>query len=256
MISVDEMNGLIDGYFTWLKDKTATKKIGQEWFEITTPHLDRHNDCIQFYVRQEGRGYLLTDDGYTIQDLICSGCSIDSPKRQEILRTTLAGFGVKLVNEELQIHATRDNFSMKKHNLVQAMLAVNDLFCLSSPYVSSLFHEDVVNWLELSDIRYTPNIKFTGKSGYDHMFDFVVPKSRQQPERLIHTINQPQKKQAEVIIFKWIDTKETRSPDSALYVIINDTVGNTAPVIEALRSYDLVSVLWSQREEARLALAA
>lgn len=40
-------------------------------------------------------------------------------------------------------------------------------------------------------IRYTPKVKFTGKSGYDHLFDFVIPKSRQQPERIIQAINRP-----------------------------------------------------------------
>jgi hypothetical protein len=73
---------------------------------------------------------------------------------------------------------------MRKHNLLQAMLAVNDLFFLSIQMVASLFYEDVVSWLDTNEIRYTPNVKFTGKSGYDHLFDFVIPKSRRQPERI------------------------------------------------------------------------
>ncbi len=49
--------------------------------------------------------------------------------------------------------------------------------------VLSLFYEDVVTWLDLHEIRYTPKVKFTGKSGFDHLFDFVIPKSRSSPER-------------------------------------------------------------------------
>jgi len=26
-----------------------------------------------------------------------------------------------------------------------------------------------------NEIRYTPSVKFTGKSGYDNLFDFVIP---------------------------------------------------------------------------------
>jgi hypothetical protein len=45
------------------------------------------------------------------------------------------------------------------------MLAVNDLFYLAKPIVESLFYEDVVQWLDANDIRYTPSVKFTGISG-------------------------------------------------------------------------------------------
>ena len=45
------------------------------------------------------------------------------------------------------------------------MLAINDLFYLAVPVVASLFYEDVVAWLDLHEIRYTPKVKFTGKSG-------------------------------------------------------------------------------------------
>ena len=98
---------------------------------------------------------------------------------------TLDGFGVQMDGKALQVHTSPENFAIRKHNLVQAMLAVNDMFHLAVPLVASLFYEDVVAWLDLYDIRYTPKVKFTGKTGYDHVFDFVIPKSRRQPERII-----------------------------------------------------------------------
>ena len=42
--------------------------------------------------------------------------------------------------------------------------SVNDLFYLAVPVVASLFLEDVTAWLELHDIRFTPNVKFTGRT--------------------------------------------------------------------------------------------
>ncbi len=253
----EEIDRMVSGYFRWLKDKTQIKQIKQDWVEITTPHLDRHNDCLQIYVRRKGNGFELTDDGYIINDLFSSGCPLDSPKRQEMLKTTLAGFGIQLKENQLIAHATSDNFSLKKHNITQAMLAVNDLFYLASPYVASLFVEDVTNWLELSEIRYTPKVKFTGKSGYDHMFDFVIPKSKKQPERIIQAVANPKKDTAEALVFKWLDTKETRAENSILFAFLSD--GNTIisqSVIDALKNYDLYPILWSQREESRELLAA
>lgn len=254
---IDEIKKLLDDYTRWLKDKTVLKQIGTDWIEITTPHLDRHNDCIQVYVRKEGNGFVLTDDGYIISDLINTGCALDTPKRQELLKTTLAGFGVQIDDKQLIIHATSDNFSLKKHNFIQAMLAVNDLFYLATPFVAGLFVEDVTNWLELSDIRNTPNVKFTGKSGYDHMFDFVIPKSRKQPERIVQTISNPKKDSAEALVFKWLDTRKTRARDSQLFAFLNDSRANVSQsVIDALKNYELEPVLWSQREKVKKQLAA
>jgi len=91
---------------------------------------------------------------------------------------TLNGFGVQQRDNALEVHASPDNFALRKHNLVQAMLAVNDMFYLAVPMVASLFYDDVVAWLDVHDVRYTPKVKFTGKTGYDHLFDFVITKSR------------------------------------------------------------------------------
>jgi hypothetical protein len=66
--------------------------------------------------------------------------------------------------------------------------------------------------VSLHEIRYTPKVKFTGKSGYDHMFDFVTPKSKLHTERILQTINSPNRSAAETLAFKWVDTSNVRSP--------------------------------------------
>lgn len=254
---IDEVQELLDQYWAWLKDKTKLRDVGGEWVEITTPHLDRHNDYLQIYARRQNGTLVLTDDGYIIGDLQRSGCRLDSHKRQALLNMTLAGFGVQLIDERLEVHASPENFAMRKHNLLQAMLAVNDLFFLSIPMVASLFYEDVVAWLDASDIRYTPNIKFTGKSGYDHLFDFVIPKSRRQPERILHTITRPSKDTAEAAAFKWIDTRDVRSPESRAYALLNDQEQRVPQgVLDALSNYDIRPVVWSAREQIEEELAA
>jgi hypothetical protein len=253
---IEEIQDLIDTYLKWLKDKTLLRQV-KDWVEITTPYLDRHNDYLQIYARRHNGGYLLTDDGYVLEDLQLSGCKLESAKRQALLRITLNGFGVQTKEGRLEILASPENFAVRKHNLIQAMLAINDLFYLAVPVVTSLFFEDVVAWLDLHEIRYTPKVKFTGKSGYDHLFDFVIPKSRVRPERILHTINRPNRDTAQVLAFSWIDTKEVRPPDSRAYVFLNDSEQTTsAPVVEALRSYDVYPIFWSKREEIRQELAA
>ncbi len=253
---IDEIQGLLDQYWAWLKDKTTLRQI-DDWVEITTPHLDRHNDYIQIYAAARGGEFLLTDDGYILDDLELSGCLIDTPKRQALLDMTLNGFGVRREGNELLVGASRDNFPMRKHNLVQAMLAVNDLFYLAAPTITSLFYEDVVSWLDQSNIRYTPNIKLTGKSGYDHNFEFVIPKSRDFPERALKTINQPNRQTVQSFVFAWLDTRETRAPDARAYAILNDEARRMpAGVMDALTEYGMRGVAWSEWENALPDLAA
>ena len=253
---IDEVQKLLDQYVAWLKDKTALRQI-KDYVEITTPYLDRHNDHLQIYAKRENGGYLLSDDGYVVGDLRLSGCELESRKRQDLLRLTLNGFGVQLDGDALSVHASRDNFALRKHNLVQAMLAVNDLFYLAVPTVASLFLEDVASWLSLHDIRFTPKVKFTGKSGYDHLFDFVIPASKKEPERILQAINRPNRDTAQAIAFGWIDTKDVRPPNSRAYAFLNDSdVTPSAAVVDALKSYDVHPVLWSGRENVREQLAA
>lgn len=253
---IQEIQQLIDEYLVWLKDKTLLGQIDQ-WVEITTPYLDHHNDYLQIYARKANSGYVLTDDGYTIEDLEQSGCKLRSPKRLDLLKMTLNGFGVQLQGEALEVHASPDNFAARKHNLVQAMLAVNDMFYLAVPMVANLFCEDVVAWLELHEVRYTPKVKFTGKTGFDHLFDFVIPKSRQQPERIVQAINRPNRDTAQAAAFAWIDTKEVRPPESKAYALLNDSEIPVSPaVLDALHSYDVRPIPWSRREDIRSELAA
>ncbi|MCI2079172.1 MAG: DUF1829 domain-containing protein [Acetobacter peroxydans] len=256
-----EISQLVDGYWEWLRDKTALKTVGK-WTEITTPYLDHHNDYIQIYARAEPEGYVLTDAGDTLADLEMSGCPVSrGEKRQEIFRTILNGFGVKEKNGELRITANRENFALRKHNLVQAILSVKDMFMLASPTVESVFLEDVASWLDASDVRYTPNVKLTGKTGFDHRFDFVIPKSKKASERIVQAINNPGKNSSTSLIMSWMDTAETRRisghSDTRLYAILNDSshkIPNT--VLEALNSYWIDTIRWSQREKFMADLAA
>ena len=253
---IDEIRHLTDSYYSWLRDNMDLLAI-DDFVEITTPFLDRHNDHMQIYVEATTGGYLLSDDGYTIADLEMCGCNLDSPKRQALLKTTLNGFGVRNANDELQVTATTDDFAQKKHNLLQAMLAVNDLFYLASSTVASFFYEDVLAWLDAADIRYSPRIKLTGKSGYDHHYDFVIPKSNTQPERVLMTINNPDRNAFQRVGWLWQDTQQARPSKSHAFAMLNDTQqvvsGN---VITAFQNYGVHPVPWSERESVREELAA
>ena len=124
---IEDVKAQMERYWAWLRDETAIRELG-EWTEITTPYLDRHNDCLQIYVKRVDGGYLLTDDGCVLDDLEQSGRKIEGPRPQALLKTTLNGFGVQMNGNALEVRASADDFALRKHNLVQAMLAIDNLF--------------------------------------------------------------------------------------------------------------------------------
>lgn len=264
---INEIENLMEQYLKWLRDRTVLRKIG-DGVEITTPYLDRHNDYMQIYVTRQDDGFCITDSGYTLDDLEMSGCSMKSTKRQELLRTTLAGFGIKLEDNALEVQTSPKDFSLRKHNLVQAMLAVNDLFYTKHSTVVSLFNENVGHWLDESDIRYSSRIKLGGVSGFDHFFDFVIPKSKKAPERLIRVVNHPDRNAAQGAVFSADDMKMRRTVDpSKLYVVLNDSKDKdglsedrrkiSQNVLNALKNNDnIIPFLWSEKKVHLSALAA
>ena len=254
---IHEMQPLLDGYWKWLKDQTSLRGIN-EWVEITTPCLDRHNDCIQIYAKRSGQGYLLTDDGYVLEDLEQSGCSIDHPRHRTLIHTTLNGFGVRISGSALEVEASPSTFGVRKHNLLQAMLAVEDISYIARPsdVERPPFLDVVTGWLEDSRVRYTPNVSLNGRSGYGHRFEFVIPKSEARPERVVRAFNKPNRTAAMNMAFSWVDTKQARSNESTAYAILNDTERPVAAeVLVAMGNYDVRPVPWSERDAALEALA-
>jgi hypothetical protein len=241
--------GLVESYVTWVRERLAAEQIDGVC-EITTPFLDRHNDRLQIFVERRGDRLRLTDDGYIIGDLESSGCVLDTPHRQEALQTVLNGFGVREEDGELIVEASERDFPKKKHSLLQAMLAVNDMFVMARHKVSRLFLEDVSRFLEDHDVRYTPNIEFTGRSGFVHRYDFVIPRSKAQPERILRAINNPTRDAATSMIFSWTDTRDTRPRDSTAWAVLNDAEREPNPdVLSALSQYEITALPWSRRED-------
>ena len=255
---ITQVQEMLDQYWAWLKSETKIQAIGDQ-VEITTPFLDRHNDCLQIYARREPEGFLLTDGGYTLEDLKQGGLNFDTSRRQALLEATLNGFGVELAEptQALEVRTSPGDFALRKHGLVQAMLAAHDLYCLAQTETVGLFHRSVAAWLDGARVRYTPRVTLRGKSGLGHRFDLVIPKSPDRPERVVRVVNDPTPQAAKTVVFAWIDTREGRAPDSCAYAVLNDESAEVpGGVVEAMRNYGVSPLLWTAREEGLAELTA
>jgi len=244
---IDDISKLVQTYPQWLSKQITVRQVG-EYEEITTPFLDRHNDWIQIYVKEiDKKHYLLTDGGNTLQDLAACGVSLDSERRKNILTTTIAGFCVELQNnDELTIAATESNFAQKKHNLIQAILAVNEMVNLSTTNTVQMFAEDLKNWMKAKKVRFNENMEVTGRSGLSHQFDIVIPPSLDgtYPERFIQPYNSLSYQQIRALAFDWYDIMDERN--AQLIVIINSNQKLTKKVREVCDACNITAIPFNE----------
>ena len=240
-------------YLSWLKSNIEQYKLTNTTYRITLPFLDRNNDELDIYIidREDGT-FLITDDGSTINELEFSGFDIKkSDKRKKILTSVISSCGVSVSdNNELNVISTMEDLPMKKHLLAQCMMKVGDMFYLNKPNVQTLFIEDVKNFLDGNNVSYVPDINFIGKSKLQIHYDFVIAKNQNCSERLISVVNNLDLNAARNIIFSWDDIKEMRPSNASMYTIIHDTENRISDkAIGALKEYNILPILWSERNQ-------
>lgn len=246
-----DCQNLVDRYSKWVRENIDTRTIDGSC-RIVTPFLDRHRDYIEVFVEQRPSGHLLiSDDAATINDLHTSGLSLTGDRRNEEVDAILHRFGVQRAENELRVEATEETFAQRKHDLLQAVLAVSDLHVMAQSTVAATFADDVAAYLEAREVRMTRDLKLTGLSGLDESFDFVIPRSTRRPERVIKAISDPNRSNFVSLMFAWQDVRHTRQEDAQAYAIINDLHRSASQEhLNALGTYKISPVLWSQRATA------
>ena len=241
-----DIQSMINEYAEWLKQEISFSKI-DDYYEITTPYLDSANDYLQFYIKLKDDKIFFTDDGNTISRLEMAGLKMNSNRRKQ-LNQILLQYGILMNKNELVSSALVKEFPQKKHLFVQAMLRIDDMFSAPKGKTTSYFIDDIQAFFDAYEIFYTERVQFAGTSGFTHNYDFILQRSKQQPERLCQAINTPSKTTMMNTLFAWNDTKTVRKTDSRLIVFLNDE--NTVPkgIVEGFSNYDVHVIHWSNRE--------
>lgn len=242
-------------YIDWLYKSIDQFQVHENLYRITLPYLDRNNDCTEIYIKVNDDGsYHLTDDGETIGELELSNFDVFSSKRRkEILSSILNAHGVLLSKDkELYLDCAKEELPQKKHMLSQCMVKISDLFYTSKPTVQSLFIEDVQEFLDINEVRYFPDISFSGKSGLVTTYDFAIPRSKEYPERILKVVNNIDQQQANSILFLWDDTRSarfSRGSDSKLFVFLHDKKKISNSILTSMKNYDVTPIIWSDRKK-------
>jgi hypothetical protein len=249
-----QFDELVDEYYSWLREETIVEEGLDDWFCIDTPFLGAFNDHIEIYAKHENNKITLSDNGETLQNLELQGVNMNnSPIRRDILSTILLQFGVQKAGDELTVVADVATFAQKKHNFLLALLEINDLAVLSKHSISSIFKDDVRNFLDEQGITYTPEFISKGMTGLEFTFDFQI--AQQKSEVVLKSFNSINKSTLSTFLFSWEDVKPNREritkKEVKAVAILNDTDKAVRPeYIEALISKQADVVLWSERKES------
>ncbi|MBQ4513639.1 MAG: DUF1828 domain-containing protein [Anaerolineaceae bacterium] len=246
-----EINKLIAEYTSWLNSKISVEKYG-EVYEMTTPFLDRFNDYLQIYVIPEKSGELtLTDGGYIIDNLLSSGVSLkQGSKKLNKIYQIIKNFGLNLNGEKITVTAKESQFAQKKHSMVQAMLAIDELYETEPRAEKDFFSDDVKTYFDNNNIYYSDGVSFEGKSGSTATYDLLFQRNRNHPERLCNIVSRMTESSRNMMIFNWLDIAPVRKHDSMLIIILNDSIQEVQQRdIDALESYNITPALFSESEK-------
>lgn len=244
----------IEEYYNWLKAKTVVSKDSlTDWHTITTPFVGMFNDCIEIYAKMENGNIILSDDGLTLSNLELTGTPVlRSPKRKEWLEMVLLNYGITLSDKELQTTGNEKNFHQKKHNLICAISEITDMAMMAKHTVSSLFKEDVKDYLNEQNIIYTPQFIAKGTTGIEFTFDFQI--AGRNNELVLKSFNSLNKINVPNFLFGWDDIKPAREKISGKELkgvaVVNDEEREIkSEYLEALESKGANYILWSQRHQ-------
>ena len=247
---MDSHSQYADQYFQWVKEHTHEILLTSRTTRLTMPFLDSCNDCVEIYITHYGDILRLTDAGNTISNLELSNVKIIK-SRKKILDSITNAHGIKVSEDnELFVECTPSMVSQKINSLTNCIIKVSDMLMLAMPNIKNIFSEDVRTFFDDNNIIYTENISVAGRSSYYANYEFVIPKTKKQPERFIVPINSPTQSYIKSTIFTWEDVRGNRNADSALYVLLSDTSHKIADEVKtAFTEYGISSILWSEREK-------
>ena len=243
-----DIQKMINEYADWLKSEITVHEYG-EYYELTTPYLDRFNDYLQIYVKQDESGKItMTDDGYIIGNLRSSGISLRAgSNRKLMLDRIISNFSLHLDNNAITAVASAKNFPQKKHLMVQAMLAIDDMFEVSPENTKSFFIDDIQSFFDENEIYYSRDFSLIGKTGSLYSYEFHFQRTKHKPEIFCKAINRIKESNRNLTIFNWIDTKEKRNNEGKLIAILNDENTVSQVDIDALKEYDIEPIPFSNR---------
>ncbi|MBN2564491.1 MAG: DUF1828 domain-containing protein [Candidatus Eisenbacteria bacterium] len=125
-------------------EKIRLEPEGMRRYRVFTPFMLEDGDHIAIVLKQEGRNWMLTDEGHTYMHLTydIDERDLQQGTRQKIISNALSSFSVSDRDGELVLSIPERRFGDALYSFVQALLRVSDVTYISRERVRSTFMED------------------------------------------------------------------------------------------------------------------
>lgn len=245
-----ECNKNVSSYRAWLRKGVSVTELDGGSRVMDAPFPNRHNDTLQVVAEKRGSQICLHDNGETLEEL-AGHIDYMAPDQTGSLEVTLHCSGIRLDNNRLSTVVSENETGQGLHSLIQAMLSVEDMHVFDRPQQhKSVFSETVHNYLESMSVLFTPQVCIKGSSRLLHAIDYVIPKTKSAPERIIKAINAPNKNTISNYLFILGDSRKARKRESMSLALLNDIEREIEKeVIESLEAYEVVPAFWSKKED-------
>ncbi|MFC6165300.1 DUF1828 domain-containing protein [Lactiplantibacillus dongliensis] len=246
------IQSLQQAYLDWATQK-QTFETQANFTTIRTPFVDMYHDTIELFIEHQAGQYILSDDGYTLDELDTLDLQLSSgrasKKRQAYFNQICLNFGIQVHQKELQIRFT-DLAAMpqKQFQLVQGMLQIMDMLQTSRDRVSDYFLEDIRNYFFEKELSFVEDVSFQGQTGNMINFNYIFgKKSINDKAKAIKAVNRPKSIAYESPLMGIIDVRDSR-PDTDFYVLANDTESISDKFISSFENYSIPVLQWSKRD--------
>lgn len=121
---------------------------------------------------------------------------------------------------------------------------------MGQAHVLQFFEEDVAAFLHEKHVPFFRGVKLSGRSGFDHHFDFAFPQMGKRAESVMQAVNALTRDLATSVAFAVNDVRIQRGNSAfSAYAIVNDRDGRPSDDhLDVLRAYGIKTFLWSQKD--------
>lgn len=187
------------------------------------------------------------------------GIDINTKTRSKLMKNILNQFNLILDGDEIITIVSNDSFAQAKHNLTQGILKIYDLIFTAKNNVTSLFYDEVYDFLFEEEITGTAKVALSGESGIKYPIDYILPGTKSKSEKLINFANNLDFNKVTNDSFMYRDVKTNRpnrsniQPD--MIIIANDVENKISSKARQAAEYEGISILkWSDKKQIKSAL--
>lgn len=237
-VNADELRKI---YLNWVKENFY-KDLNSDWIEIKTPFTDLTGSYIYLYAKKNNDKIIITDYGNTMNEFELNKIELKGQRKNyfdNILLTQGCKFGTQLKDIYIEFSDVL-KFPIYKHQLIQAIININDLYLISKNNVKNMFINDIIEYLDNKNISYSDRgYSISGVSGLPNKFDLNIGKIKKRNLPQVHTkvINKLDTNTVKLLLFTKGDV--ILNNDERIATIINSKNKVNKENLNALKSKDI-----------------